>query len=780
LNGALLLGGFAFAYGRSKKPSPNTGQDTGSTNEDLQLSTLDKYGAPIGVRNNNYLNIRPGEGYTWQGQIGVSNNFCRFKTVAWGVRAAIKNLYSYYYTHNCDTVRKIISRWAPPGDNNDTEGYIAHVVNETGFSANQKLAFDYSTAKKILRSMSAMEVGAAWRVTNGVFNAAWLLVYPGAAVGKIFLDNPPGKNECRDGKFSDKFGRGVCSRHGGLLLQNIERKLTREEVEKGMNELTNGMYLVKLVEFHPTGATTGTGIVELTDVRALSKNNEWRRVQYGRGIFRVKEGRVYFDLIGRFVESPSLAAVGAITPRAELFPCENGEFSTSNGRGACRSRGGLKSKTPVTFGNGSARLPIEDVLLSDVDLDTKLYQGRDSKYSERSVTNILDDVAAGRFVWENLDPITLYKTPDGKLVILSGHSRFEAFRRLAGHNVVVDGKDFTRIPAKILTKADTQTARRVALESNTLSTKETDTERAQYYRRRLELDDQRDVLADVKKNEGRNWTNIWAFAHLNPDGATWAAMRQFGASEDQSGQLMKILAKWIGTARLKFDELTDAHENELFAWLFQQKGYGTGRGQVNSERDFLDAVYRFIERIRDFDKNWAEKPLNIQSQLSKSPTETQFDAQLDTAKNAALEIEAEMKAKIRSLAQRGASNAEVQRIVEPMQRELTRRRLEYQNLLTKRAQVIEYSKNEATLFGIGKIYRGGGGKYYCRDRGYMTDQLANAACSWHGGLDNRTNTNAALRAQFKRELRLKGYSQSEIEHKLKLRGLNDARFKSPW
>lgn len=115
---------------------------------------------PIGVRQNNPLNMRPG--YPWQGldEPSEQNGFCNFKSPVWGFRAAFKNLITYVDQHAITTIRGVISRWAPPEDNNDTAAYIAAVCKCTGYSADQVLALkSWNVAANLIRAMTIQEQG---------------------------------------------------------------------------------------------------------------------------------------------------------------------------------------------------------------------------------------------------------------------------------------------------------------------------------------------------------------------------------------------------------------------------------------------------------------------------------------------------------------------------------------------------------------------------------------------------------------------------------------------
>lgn len=401
------------------------------------------------------------------------------------------------------------------------------------------------------------------------------------------------------------------------------------------------------------------------------------------------------------------AGLKAIYPEVpQIFECNDGTFSTSSGANACTRHGGRKSREPLKFGSGaSSLLNLQDVPLGQINIDRRLFQGREKAFSQRSVDNIVQDVLNGRFVWANLDPITVWRAPDGKLFLLSGHSRLEAFFVLSKMGANVDGKKFDRIPAKIYA-GELGAAQRLALESNTLSTKETDLERAAYYRRlRQDGTPEKALREQIRKNEGRNYNNILAYTFLSPTGKTWAALKQFAEGEDTSAMLAKSLAKWIGTARQQLPQLTNEHETELYNWLFEQKGYGSGGHQVSNERDFLEKVGRFVQKNTEFGVFLENQPLNIMSAQQKTPSEVEFDRQIQEQQTQILALDREIKAKIKSLTEKKATKSDLQRIVAPMETKLRNLRAELQRLLLQKSKVIEYSRNEPALFGLKRRVR---------------------------------------------------------------------------
>src|SRR5690242_9641752 len=90
--------------------------------------------APHGVRTCNPGNLRDGA-VDWLGQTGVdAAGFCVFESSFYGIRALAKLLLTYHDKYGLCTVRGLISRWAPPNEN-DTEAYIRAVCADTAFDA---------------------------------------------------------------------------------------------------------------------------------------------------------------------------------------------------------------------------------------------------------------------------------------------------------------------------------------------------------------------------------------------------------------------------------------------------------------------------------------------------------------------------------------------------------------------------------------------------------------------------------------------------------------------
>lgn len=91
-----------------------------------------------GIRNNNPGNIRLGT--NWKGLAAQQTDgaFAQFTSPEYGIRAMTKILRTYMGAYGLRTVAGIISRWAPPNEN-DTTSYIETVARAVGKPASAPL-----------------------------------------------------------------------------------------------------------------------------------------------------------------------------------------------------------------------------------------------------------------------------------------------------------------------------------------------------------------------------------------------------------------------------------------------------------------------------------------------------------------------------------------------------------------------------------------------------------------------------------------------------------------
>lgn len=152
----VTVGAILAMLARNRKntlPSLITKQYDMSTNTNL----------PRGYRNNNPLNIRYNKFNTWKGKVipntDKNNSFEQFISMPYGYRAALYLLRKYIKSYGCDTLTKIISKWAPANEN-DTAAYIKHVSEMTGIAPSQYVSpTNKDQMCKLAYAMSIVENG---------------------------------------------------------------------------------------------------------------------------------------------------------------------------------------------------------------------------------------------------------------------------------------------------------------------------------------------------------------------------------------------------------------------------------------------------------------------------------------------------------------------------------------------------------------------------------------------------------------------------------------------
>ena len=113
---------------------------------------------PIGLRNNNPGNIRVSSD-RFRGELPSDNAFKKFDTMVHGYRAIFALLSTYNKVHGINTIRGIISRYAPSSENN-TKAYIDYVSTASGISPDAKLDFTKKMPiVSIVYAMAYMETG---------------------------------------------------------------------------------------------------------------------------------------------------------------------------------------------------------------------------------------------------------------------------------------------------------------------------------------------------------------------------------------------------------------------------------------------------------------------------------------------------------------------------------------------------------------------------------------------------------------------------------------------
>ena len=114
-----------------------------------------------GLGNNNPGNIRRAK-VRYRGEVRPSRDpeFKQFESLAWGYRAIFVLLDTSRRRYGIDTLRGMLSRWAPPSENH-TEAYIRAVAGDTGIDPDEPLdTRDAATMVPVAASISRVENGA--------------------------------------------------------------------------------------------------------------------------------------------------------------------------------------------------------------------------------------------------------------------------------------------------------------------------------------------------------------------------------------------------------------------------------------------------------------------------------------------------------------------------------------------------------------------------------------------------------------------------------------------
>ena len=113
------------------------------------------------IRNNNPGNIdRTGTQWEGMAEEQTDSRFVTFESPEMGVRAMARTLNTYNTRYGLDDINGIVSRWAPPTEN-DTEAYIRFVSEKTGIPRDRKITLQDNPEemKKVISAMIEQEGG---------------------------------------------------------------------------------------------------------------------------------------------------------------------------------------------------------------------------------------------------------------------------------------------------------------------------------------------------------------------------------------------------------------------------------------------------------------------------------------------------------------------------------------------------------------------------------------------------------------------------------------------
>lgn len=163
------------------------------------------------VRLNNPGDLERVAGVTWQGEADaqLDSRFVTFKTPQWGFRALARTLLTYQNTHGLKTVGQIISRFAPPSDENPTADYAKLVADECGVRVNDEIVVDAVAVMLPMCRAIAREESGLW--------APWpdSLITEGLHMAGVADAKP--KPLVKQGGFATQVGAGVSVVGAGII-----------------------------------------------------------------------------------------------------------------------------------------------------------------------------------------------------------------------------------------------------------------------------------------------------------------------------------------------------------------------------------------------------------------------------------------------------------------------------------------------------------------------------------------------------------------------------------
>ena len=260
--------------------------------------------------------------------------------------------------------------------------------------------------------------------------------------------------------------------------------------------------------------------------------------------------------------------------------------------------------------------PVKEIDRGLIDTDPHTFQGRQSAYSEESVSKIVSE----GFDKTN-EPIIVWF--DGtKYIVISGHSRWEASKRLYKGGE----KSLQTMPVKVFMGDKDEAVHYAVLESNRASTQEGFASDVEAVRRMLlEGYNKADMVKYVKPKSYLD--RVINYTYLDPSGRFIEVLN----SESRAGfPFIERNAEWVAIARkLHGEKLTNAHEREIFDFMYKTGG----KKGLTIKRDELMASVEKRVGAFDWDKS---SPLNLASVPSSSPLTTplkrsiaEIDAQVD-------------------------------------------------------------------------------------------------------------------------------------------------------
>ena len=113
---------------------------------------------PRGIRNKNPGNIKLGTNWDGLAAEQTDPTFCIFNEAVMGIRALMRILLTYRFTHKKATIDEIIYRWAPPSENS-TDKYVEFVCKKLNKEKDVRLNNSMEDYLPLVKAIIQMENG---------------------------------------------------------------------------------------------------------------------------------------------------------------------------------------------------------------------------------------------------------------------------------------------------------------------------------------------------------------------------------------------------------------------------------------------------------------------------------------------------------------------------------------------------------------------------------------------------------------------------------------------
>lgn len=272
-------------------------------------------------------------------------------------------------------------------------------------------------------------------------------------------------------------------------------------------------------------------------------------------------------------------------------------------------------------GAGARFGPVERVERRRITTAPELFQGRSTRYAQETVDKIVregfDTSQEPIIVWEGA--LSKNRPEEKKLIVISGHSRWEASviaYRSGDHRLA-------QMPVKRFLGTQEEAINYALLESNRSGTVEGLKSDLRAYKRAAAQGYNRGQLLDLFKPESYLRV-LQDLSHLNEAGRF---LENLGEASEASYPFLRRNAQWVGTLRKLYPALTDAHEREMFAYLYKDKL------RPGTKKDtFTDLITKKVTKF-DFQSG---RPLNLENVVATS-------AVTDPAKERIQELDEQIK-----------------------------------------------------------------------------------------------------------------------------------------